>query len=306
MIYGFLLGGLLLALTIVGIFAAIKAYDSGRGGASALYGVLAAVFLLCFFVFPFSFHQVNTGEVAVVKHLGEVKEVRRPGVHYDLWLTNSYQFYDTKVQNIDIVAAAYSSDAQTMDIQMTLQYQISADHVMDIAKQYGSLEILQNRIQSVAVEKTKSVLSSYKAMDIIANRATISSAVEEAIKSAIGAEYFCNVNTVVLTNIDFSDAFEKAVEDKMIAEQNKLKEQYNNDAKVAAAEADAAARVAEANAQAEVTRTLADAEKYANDILMTSLTDEILVQMWLEKWNGVLPEVMAGADSGDLMIGIGD
>ena len=306
MIYGFLLGGLLLALTIVGAFISAKASYDGRGGVSALCSVLAAVFLLCFLVFPFSFHQVDTGEVAVVKHVGEVKEVHGPGVYYDLWLTNSYQFYDTKVQNIDIVTAAYSSDAQTMDIQMTLQYQISADHVMDIAKQYGSLEILQNRIQSIAVEKTKSVLSGYKAMDIIANRATISPTVEEAIKNAIGEEYFCNVNTVVLTNIDFSDAFEKAVEDKMIAEQNKLKAQYDNDAKVAAAEADAAARVAEANAQAEVTRTLADAEKYANDTLMTSLTDEILVQMWLEKWNGVLPEVMAGADSGDLMIGIGD
>ena len=38
---------------------------------------------------------------------------------------------------------------------MTLQYQIMADKVIDIATQYGSLEILQNRIQSIAIEKTK-------------------------------------------------------------------------------------------------------------------------------------------------------
>lgn len=32
-----------------------------------------------------------------------------------------YQRYDSKVQSVDITTAAYSSDAQTMDIQMTLK-----------------------------------------------------------------------------------------------------------------------------------------------------------------------------------------
>lgn len=304
MIYGVILGVVLLVLAGVAVFFSIRFLVDGQKTASRICTILALISLIIFIVFPFSFHQVDTGEVAVVKYLGEVREVCGPGVHHKIWLTNKFQYYDAKVQNVDIVTAAYSSDAQTMDIQMTLQYQINTDHVMDIAKQYGSLEVLQNRIQSIAIEKTKSVLSGYKAMDIIANRTTISPAVEDAIKNAIGDEYFCNVNTVVLTNIDFSDAFEKAVEDKMIAEQNKLKAQYDNDAKVDSAEADAAARVAEANAQAEVTRTLADAEKYANDTLVASLTEEILTQMWLEKWNGVLPEVMTGGDNANLMIGV--
>ena len=67
----------------------------------------------------------------------------------------------------------------------------------------------------------------------------MSPAVEEAIKGAIGGEYFVNVTTVVLTNIDFSDAFETAVEEKMVAEQMQLKAQYENQTKVAEAEADA-------------------------------------------------------------------
>lgn len=70
--------------------------------------------------------------------------------------------------------------------------------------------------------KDQGTLSSYKAMDIIASRSTISPAVEKIVKEAIDEEFFVNVSAVVITNIDFSDAFELAVEEKMIAEQAKL------------------------------------------------------------------------------------
>jgi regulator of protease activity HflC (stomatin/prohibitin superfamily) len=122
--------------------------------------------VIAFLVIPFSFHTVNTGELAVVRHLGKITDVREAGTNFDLWFVNKYEKYDTKVQNVDILTAAYSSDAQTMEVTMTLQYQIMPDKVIDIATQYGSLEILQSRIQSIAIEKTKAVLSSYKAMDI--------------------------------------------------------------------------------------------------------------------------------------------
>ena len=148
---------------------------------------------------------------------------------------------------------------------MTLQYQIMNDQAIEIAKEYGSLDILQNRIQSIAIEKTKSVLSAHKAMDIISNRATMSPLVEEAIKTAIADKYFVTVSTVVLTNIDFSDAFEKAVEDKMIAEQNQLRAEYENAAKIAAAEAEANAAIQKAQGEAEAKRVASDADAYAKE-----------------------------------------
>ena len=46
--------------------------------------------------------------------------------------------------------------------------------------------------------------------------------VADAVEMAIGADYFVDIQTVALTNIDFSDAFEKAVEEKMVADQKKL------------------------------------------------------------------------------------
>lgn len=253
--------GIVLFLLAVGAFVWCGfCADDGNGVGAGILGVIGGLLVIAFILVPFSFHTVDTGSVAVVKHLGEAKETRNPGTHFDLWVTNSYIKYDAKVQNVDIATSAYSSDAQTMEIAMTLQYQIMSDKVLDIAKEYGTLDVLQNRIQSIAIEKTKSVLSSYKAMDIIADRATMSPLVESAIKEAIGEKYFVTVSTVVLTNIDFSDAFEKAVEDKMIAEQSKLKAEYENDAKIAAAEADKQATIKAQEAKAEADRLAAQAK----------------------------------------------
>ena len=236
-----------------------NAKNTSKKGAFISF-IAAALCLVLLLIIPASFKTVQTGQVAVVKFLGKAKEVKTAGTYFDFWMLNTYDVYDSKVQNVDIITAAYSSDAQTMDVTMTLQYQIMSDKVIDIAEQYGSLAILQSRIQSIAIEKTKSVLSSYKAMDIIANRSSMSPEVEETIKTAIGDEFFVNVNTVVLTNIDFSDAFEKAVEDKMIAEQKQLQAEYENSAKIAAAEAEAKAAIQKAEGEASAKLKEAEAQ----------------------------------------------
>lgn len=263
----------------VGILGALHGLKS-RKRSSVIFSIVLTIAAICSLaIVPPSIHVVDTGEIAVVKYLGDARKLRTAGTYFDWNLLYEYQTYDSKVQNVEISTMTYSSDAQTMDITMTLQYQIMGDKVLDIAKQYGSLEALQARIQSIAIEKTKAVLSAHKAMDIIAKRAEMSPAVEDAIKLAIDDNYFVNVNTVVLTNIDFSDAFETAVEEKMIAEQQQLKANYENETKVA-----------QAKANAEAKRIAAQAEKDANDLLQKSLTDEILRQNYIDKWDGKLPQ----------------
>ena len=281
MAIGIITGIVLFGLAIGLFVGAYKFWDNGHTAGQVACLVLAILCCLSFIIVPFSFHTVNSGELAVVRNLGKITGTRDAGTNFDLWITTSYQKYDTKVQNVDITTAAYSSDAQTMEVAMTLQYQIMPERVVDIATQYGTLEVLQGRIQAIVIEKAKAVLSSHTAMDIIANRAAISPEVETAIKNAIGENYFVSINTVVLTNIDFSDAFEKAVEDKMIAEQAKLKAEYDNETKIAKAEADAKALM-----------IAAEAEAAANELLTQSLTEQVLESKFYEKWDGKLPQVM--------------
>ena len=283
---GFIVGFVIVLLTAAAAFGTYVCKCKKKTGASVVLGILSAVLVIAFILIPFSFHTVDAGEVAVVKHFGEAKAVRSAGLHFDLWATNTYVVYDAKVQKVDIETMTYSSDAQTMDVAMTLQYSINPDEVIEITKQYGSLDLLQAKLESIVIEKTKAVLSSYKAMDIIANRAEMSPKVEEAIRAAVGEEYHVAINTVVLTNIDFSDAFESAVEDKMIAEQKLLQAEYENQT-----------TIAQAQAKADALVIAAQGEKDANELLQKSLTAEILKSEWINKWNGELPDTMAGDDT---------
>lgn len=281
MTIGIILGVIFMLATIVCVLVAICLAAGVRPLASVgrkkvtkkplagglAFGAAVLSFILFLFI-PFSFHTVQAGEVAVVKHLGKAQNVRTAGTYFDFWITESYDKYDAKVQNLDIKTTAYSKDAQTMDILMTVQYQIDTSKTIEIATNYGSLDVLSNRIQSVTIEKAKSVLSAYSAMNIIETRASISPEVETTVKNAIDSNYYVTVNTVVLTNIDFSDSFEKTVEDKMIAEQEKLKAEYEKETaiinaekelEVAKRQAEAAIEKAKANAEAQVLAARAEA-----------------------------------------------
>ncbi len=291
--------GIILALLFVGLgiggclLGSRAARPSKKRGTApkkslAVVGFAAgALSFLLFLLIPFSFHTVDTGEVAVVKHMGKAKNVRTAGTYFDFWITEKYEIYDAKVQNVEISSMAYSKDAQTMDVAMTVQFQIDTSHAIDIAQQYGVMTTLSNRIQSITIEKTKSVLSSYSAMDIIQNRSKISPQVEQTIREAVDEEYYVNITAVVLTNIDFSDAFEKTVEDKMIAEQEKLKAQYEKETAIVnaekelevaklAAEAKLAAAKADAEAQVEIATAEATAIKLKSVEVARSLGFTIL------------------------------
>ena len=298
----------------LGVWAGISFYKGyeDENKKSTARGIVASCLclipLLVLIIVPGSIHQVEAGQVAVVKVWGEAKEVRTSGLYYNFWISHKYEIYDCKVQQVPVKTNAYSSDSQPMDIELYIQYRIQQENAMNIAKNYGGLEMLESRIETVSIEKMKSVLSKYKAEELIQKRGTISPEVETNIREAITNDYYINISTVVLTNIDFSDAFEKSVEDKMIAEQEKLKAQYENEKAIAKAEADleiakkeAEAILERAKQEAMAKEELAKAEANALKEIqtvwntMSAETKEAMIKKRaIERWNGTLPETMVG------------
>ena len=257
MAFGLIFSVLFIAVGVIGVGVMANKLKKERK-LSAIGALVIVVAIAGMALIPASFHTVEAGQIAVVKYLGEAKEVRTPGTYFDFWVTNTYELYDSKVQNMDISTQAYSKDAQTMSIAMNVQYKIDTSKAIDIANQYGTIDMLANRIQSIAIEKTKATLSSYSAMNIIETRSQISPLVEDTIKLAVNDEYCVDIVAVVLTNIDFSAAFEKTVEDKMIAEQEKLKAEYEKETAIVNAEKEL--EVAKLEAQAKLEKAKADAE----------------------------------------------
>lgn len=220
-------------------------------------GVIAFLGLLI--CIPGSFHQVETGTVAVVRELGKIVDVREPGTYFDFYMVRNYEVYDTKVQQDKIVTAAYSKDGQTMDLEVFLQYRVQTNHIVEIATQYGNLDALQSRIETQTIEKTKAIMSSAEAMTIIQNRAQFSNDVSAAVREGISDDYYVDIKDVVLTNIDFTDAFEKSVEDKVIAEQEKQAAITRAEAELEVAKLEAQKKIEEARGDAEAQKILAQA-----------------------------------------------
>ena len=318
-IAGFVLGGIKLRKKSVGS----EQRSKGSGLISILVG--AAAFLLFLFV-PFSFHTVDAGEVAVVKHLGQARNVRTAGTYFDFWMTEKYVIYDAKVQDLSIFTQAYSQDAQTMDIEMTVQYQIDTSKVLEIANTYGSLDILNSRIESVAVDAMKTVMSGRTAELIIQERADLSKSVTDTIMARIDSSYYVNVKTAVLTDIGFTDAYEAAVEAQMIAEREKEAAIIKAEQELEVAQRMAQARLEEAQGEANAQKALSEAEAYSASIKIVELArtlgyevtetevseninydiqwgednsgkelilDYLKYLEYLAKWDGKLPEVVS-------------
>ena len=286
-ILGFLFAAILIVCVILSVlFLSGRKLFAGRGNkvtarkplAGGLSAGAAAVAFILFLFIPFSFHTVQAGEIAVVKHLGEARAVRTAGTYFDFWITEKYDHYDSKVQNLNINAHTYSKDGQSMLILINVQYQMDTARALEVAHNYGSLDALSVKIQSVTEGRAKAVLANYSAMEVIENRADATENVEEAVKQAIDTSYYAYINTVVLTNIDFTDAFEKTVEDKMIAEQEKLKAEYEKETAIINAEKEfevakkqAEAKIEVAKADAEAQKLIASAEAYATKIKIVEL-----------------------------------
>ena len=280
-------------------FIAFKPNEDGKSNIvqGIIASILALISLAVLIIVPGSIHQVDAGEVAVVKIWGDAREVRSAGIYFDGWLSHKYEIYDCKVQQIPISTSAYSNDSQPMDIELYVQYQIQQENVMKIATNYGGLDMLEGRIQTVSIERMKAVLSKYPAEELIKTRNTISPEVEQSVKEAITTDYFVNITTIVLTNIDFSDAFEKSVEDKMIAKVEQDKAQYEKEKAIIQAEQ--ALEVAKKEAEASIEKSKGEAEalkimQNAWDALSDEVKDAMLKQMAIEKWDGHLPDTMVG------------
>lgn len=264
---GLLFGVLLAASIALAVISFIKANKPGakvnkeRGKAKNLTGLtgagLAVVFLILLIFIPGGFKTVNTGELAVVKVFGEAKEVKTAGLHFRNIVTTQYIIYDLKTQQMNIENEVYTKDAQPLRIELTIQYSIMADKAIEINRAYGTMDILAQRIEKIAIEKAKVVLSADTAMGLIETRASLSPKLFAEVKT-IGTQYYVNVENVVIVDMAFSEAFEKAVEDKMVAQQEVIKAEAEKEKAIIKAEQDL--EVAKLNAEQALAKAQGEAD----------------------------------------------
>lgn len=235
--------------------------------------VLALSGIICEILVPGNVHQVNTGDVAVVRNMGKIDGYREPGIYWDFYMTKSYEIYDTKIQTIELDTQTYSKDNQIIDVTTTFQYTIQSDMIEYIATNIGSQSALEDRLKPIILDSTKTVFAKNTAETMISNRAELTADINNAVTNSINImtpfeqvngnniyHPMVIINNVLITNLDFTDDFEAAVAAKVAQEQKKQQALIEQEQKLAEAENNKKIAIAEAQASAESARLAAEAQ----------------------------------------------
>lgn len=242
---------------------------------------------------------VDQTEIGVVKIFGKVDHTISGGLNFVNPFTNTVELMDLRVHVKESSFASYTKDAQPVTASVEYQYELSPGNAMTVATQYGSYEILETKLIAAAEERAKIVFSRYGAMTLLETRSTLSAQVWEEFKE-LEDLFPIHFTNVVIKDIDFSDAFEAAVEAKMEAEQNALRaENEKQEAITRAEQAKEVARI-QADAAVEAARGEAEALAITRDAL-ANMPDAYIQSLYLEKWDGKLPQFITG-DGASVMI----
>lgn len=251
------------------------------------------------------FARVPVGNVAVVTHFGEIKnDAVEPGLHAKGFFDH-YNCLDTRTQKIQSQLAAFSKDMQEVNVEMTVNYNVSGSTAVKLFKEVNT-DYDNKIIKPVITEAAKVVFAKYTAEELITHRGQLADEIKTAIVEALDG-YDINISLVTINDIDFSDAFTNAVEAKQVATQEKLRAQTEQEQETIKAQAEAERKVIAAQAEADAVKAKADAEAYAikikaeaeaeaNSKIAESITAELIDYNKINQWDGVLPTTVVGGD----------
>lgn len=277
-----------------------------------LLGIVLGVIGVVLAILSSSFKIIPTGYSGVRSTFGQIDSRTVPnGFNWKIPFVQDIELVNNKQQDITFDSEIWSETSERTALYytgVTITYQINpakSAWIFANVSNYKESLVNQNIIAS-AIKSSSKELADTDAT----NRAIIEPLAMEKIQTSLNEKYGEDVviiNKVIISNADFEESYNSAIAAKqkaqLEAQQQAIINKQNID-KAAAdatvtvtktqAEADAKKIQAQAEAEAEVIR--AEAEAKANALLEQSLSERILKEMYIERWNGELPAVV-GDDS---------
>ena len=238
-----------------------------------IWGVVGMVILLI--IMFGSFFIVGTDQRAVLVTFGKVNmNAIGDGLHMKLPLVQGVIKYDIKTQKYTAEASASSKDLQIITATVATNYHISPDKVADIHISLGP-NYADTVIQPLEQESVKATTAKYNAEELITKREQVRLDIKDLLLQKLKDRNII-VEDVSITNFKFSDQFDQAIEAKVTAEQNALKEQNN-------------LQVVQFQAQQVVAK--AKGESQAIEIINEQLkqSPQYINYLTIQKWDGKMP-----------------
>lgn len=257
------------------------------------YAVWGIVVLIALIVIFGTFYTIPAGVRGVLLTFGKPDMApKTEGLHVKIPFIQQIIKMDVKTQKYEVQkAAAASKDLQTVTTDITLNYYVNPESTPEIYKSIG-LNYQDKVIVPAVQEVVKASTAEYTAEELITKRPEVKEKIDMGLRDRLRT-WNIVVQSVSITNFDFSSEFNKAIEQKVTAMQLKLKAEQD----LQRIEIEAKQKVVQAQAEAESLRL--QKQQITSELIQLR---QIEVQSKaldvqkeaIQKWNGVLPQITGG------------
>ena len=236
--------------------------------------------LVCFIIMCNPFVVVGPGERGIKIRLGQVQpESYGEGLHLIFPIIHKFTTMNVKTQRLTLTTDVYTKDIQQAKITYVINFNIQPDKVNKLFQEVG-LDYKTTILTPVAEGTIKDIIGKWNAQDLIANRETATRNILTKLETQLKDNYL-NITDFQMTEINYSPAFEKAIESKVTAEQKAL---------------EAKNKTVQVEEEAKQKLIAAEAEAKSMAIRAQALTqNKSLVEYEaVQKWDGKMPQYMMG------------
>ncbi len=265
----------------------------------------AVVMVLAFFALLSGIRTIQPGEVAVVTRFGKVTgRLLSPGLNLVIPLVEQTLRYNTKkityetapaekkslssADYKDIPVDTNTKDGQPVDISYTVRFSVDPTKATWVAQNIGPEDALVEKIVKTESRVwVRNVPRGDSAEDLYTGEGSLR--VQNAIFEKLKPVFETNgliLDLVGIREIAFDKSYVEAIKAKQVelvkveVEKNKAaQEQFRKEQRITAAEGQAREQ----------------------ELQRTTISDALLRKIWIEKWDGKLPQYVGGSDTSALL-----
>ncbi|MCZ6791327.1 MAG: prohibitin family protein [Candidatus Dadabacteria bacterium] len=248
---------------------------------------------------------VESGHVGVIVTLGAVQpEPLSEGFHLKKPFMDKIVQTDIRLTKAVSKSVAASKDLQTVQTQVSVQYSLTGAVAPRTYQRIGTRDVVAATVIEPAIqESVKAVTAQFTAEQLVTRRAEVKQQIQTAIESFIRVTLedkdvptALTIANVAITDFEFSDEFNKAIELKVRAEQEALQAVNEKTRRVTQAEAGYQERKLAADGEAyEIeAASKAKADAIAREAKALKNNPQLIQLRLAEKWDGTLPRFTGG------------
>lgn len=257
---------------------------------------------------------VPTGSTGVRVRMGQVQEeTLSSGVHFKIPFFESIKKVNNKQEELTYSGQCWAESKEQTPVyyeDVVISYQIAPSASVwlysNVDKNFikDGMALIPSALLSSALKNASSTLDTRD----VTKRNIIEPLATKELQTALDEKYGEGSVTIVklsITNADFEQSYNDIIAERQAAQIKYEQQEIENKTAIEKAKADAEKKKLDAEGEAEAVKVkaqaeadakivAAEAEAEANRTVRESLTDEILANNLITKWNGELPKVQSG------------